>query len=456
MIKQAHRNFLFPAFVIIVAFSGCKKEDLQFNSPESREHAGTQSKNVHKKNYSGEVSAKWFDLELQLIKTTPGFTPPVASRALGYTGVALYESLVPGMGNYVSLKSKLGFAYSLPATDLNTNYFWPAVANAAMKSIISNIFISTGTENKSSVNNLYNEWHEMFTTQITTEDLARSVAYGETVANIIFEWSKTDGGHQAYLNNTPAYTLPVFSGAWVPTAPAFQNIPVQALWGGNRPFLARNVDIDCIPPPPLSYSTSTQSAFYKQAEEVYLTGLHLTEEQKNIALFWADGGGTISPPGHNVNLATQMIRSKRLSLTEAAQVYAKVGMAVTDAFIACWKGKYQYNLMRPITYIQQNINPSWTSLLATPPFPAYASGHSTVSSATAEVLSDIFGDKVEFTDRTHEQTYGIRNFASFYDAAEEAAVSRLYGGIHFRMDNEVGLEKGKLIGRNITSINLKK
>jgi hypothetical protein len=196
--------------------------------------------------------------------------------------------------------------------------------------------------------------------------------------------------------------------------------------------------------------------FYKQAEEVYLTRIHLTDAQKNIALFWADGGGTVTPPGHNVNLATQTIRNKRLSLNEAAEVYAKVGIAVSDAFIACWKGKYKYNLMRPITYIQQNIDPSWSSLLATPPFPAYASGHATVSAAAAEVLSDLFGDKVQFADHTHEELYGIRKFSSFHDAAEEAAVSRLYGGIHFRMDNEAGLEKGKRIGKNVTAIDLKK
>jgi membrane-associated phospholipid phosphatase len=456
MIKRVHQNLVILLVIFIAASSGCTKEDLTTNSTEATEQAPTQSMNAHKKNYSGEVAARWFDLELQLIKTTQGFTPPVASRALGYTGVALYESLVPGMGSYVSLKSKLGFTYSLPATDESTNYYWPAVANAALKSIISRMFPTTHVNNKSAINNLYNEWLMAFTNEIHNEDLDQSVAYGEAVANIIFEWSKTDGGHESYSNNTPAYTLPLFPGAWVPTAPAFQNIPVQAFWGSNRPFLTKNVDANCIPPPPPAYSISHQSEFYKQAVEVYNTGIQLTDAQKTIALFWADGGGTITPPGHNVNLATQTIRSRRLSLNEAAGVYAKVGIGVADAFIACWKGKYKYNLMRPITYIQQNINPTWTSFIVTPPFPAYASGHATVSGATAEILSYIFGDKVAFQDRTHEQLYGIRNYASFYDAAEEAAVSRLYGGIHFRIDNNEGLEKGKRIGKNITAINLKK
>ena len=452
---QSRSYFLLVTLIATAAFHACKKEDFKSESIEPTEIVSRQADKADKK-YYGEIATTWFDLELQLIKTTPGFTPPVASRALGYTGVALYESLATGMGKYVSLKSKIGYNYSLPAIDPNINYYWPAAANAAMKSIVSGMFSSTSINNKSAVNNLYNEWLKTFISEIHKEDLDRSIAYGEAVANIIFEWSKTDGGHESYLNNTPAYTVPQLPGAWVPTAPAFQSIPVQAYWGNNRPFLAKNVDADCIPPPPPAYSTSTQSMFYKQAEEVYRTSKQLTDAQRAIALFWGDGGGTITPPGHNVNLATQMIRNKRLSLSEAAEVYVKVGIGVADAFIACWKGKYKYNLMRPITFIQKNIDPGWTSLLTTPPFPSYASGHATVSGATAEILSDLFGSKVAFQDRTHEQLYGVKNYASFYDAAEEAAVSRLYGGIHFSMDNNEGLEKGKRIGKNITAINLKK
>jgi membrane-associated phospholipid phosphatase len=157
-----------------------------------------------------------------------------------------------------------------------------------------------------------------------------------------------------------------------------------------------------------------------------------------------------------MNIATQMIRNNNLSLNEAALVYAKLGMAEADAFIACWKGKYKYSIIRPISYIQQNIDPSWNSLITTPPFPTYCSGHATVSGATSTVLTSFFGDNVKFTDHTYATTFGTRQFNSFYDAASEAAVSRLYGGIHFRVDNEIGLEKGKAIGKNVADLKLKK
>lgn len=396
-------------------------------------------------------------MELQLIKTTAGFTPPVASRALGYTGVTLFESLVGGMKKYGSLQSNLGYAYYLPEIDPGAEYHWPSVANAAMKTIVNNLFPNTSPANKVSILNLYNELQQAFNNEAGLANASRSTQLGENVALTIFEWSKTDGGHQSYMNNTPVFSLPVFPGAWIPTPPAFQAVPVQAYWGNNRPFLAGSTAPDCIPPPPpIPYSTTRNSPFYKEAMEVYNTSKHLNQERNAIALYWADGGGTITPPGHTVNIATQMIRTNNIDLEDAAMIYAKMGMAVADAFIACWKGKYAFNVMRPITYIRENIDPTWNSLIATPPFPTYCSGHATVSGASAEVLTELFGDKNKFTDRTHEQTFGVRTFKSFYHAAEEAAISRLYGGIHFRMDNEIGLEKGKTIGKNIARINLKR
>lgn len=456
MIKHVFQPLLFSC-LILFGFSACKKEDIRSFSPPSPEQPTALADPARKATFSGEVATSWMDLELELIKSTPGFTPPVASRALGYTGVTLYESLVKGMGNYNSLAFKLGYSYTLPTLQEGATYHWPAVANAAMKTIVSHLFAHADTKSKTAIDNLYKQWRQGYKDQITAGDMWRSEEYGKEVAQLIFAWSKTDGGHEGYLNNTPLYTFPLFPGAWVPTAPAFQSTPVQAYWGNNRPFLSSNVDKECLPPaPPFAFSTSKQSDFYKQAKEVYEVSLKLNKKEIDIAMFWADGANTITPPGHNMNIATQLIRSKNLSLAEAAIVYAKMGMAVADAFIACWKGKYQYNLMRPITYIQQNIDPSWKSLLATPPFPSYCSGHATVSGASAEVLTSVFGDKVKFTDNTHVQTFGAKKYKSFYEAADEASVSRLYGGIHFKMDNEIGLEKGKLIGKNIARLRLKK
>jgi membrane-associated phospholipid phosphatase len=193
---------------------------------------------------------------------------------------------------------------------------------------------------------------------------------------------------------------------------------------------------------------------YAAAFEVYTVGLGLTDEQKTIADFWSDGPlATGTPPGHWIAIVSQIARNDELSLAAAAEAYARVGIAVHDAFIACWHAKFTFNLQRPVTYIRQNISANWTSYIATPPFPSFTSGHSTQSGAAARVLTDMFGIK-SFTDTTRTD-HGLvpalpsRTFNSFDEAAAEAAVSRLYGGIHYTFDNNAGLACGQCIGQKI-------
>jgi hypothetical protein len=458
MQKKTVGYYLLALTAFVLVLTGCQKQDLARVDTSTSGISDLSTNKGIKKNYSNEVATKWFDTELALIKST-ALNPPLASRVLGYTGVTLYESIVEGMPEYASLRSKLGYTYTLPAYRPNEKYFWPAVANAALYTIVGKLFSNATQQNLSVINTLYNTLHEQHATQTVKEDLTASEAYGRAVAESIFEWSKEDGIMYSFVNFNPDnYTVPTGSGGWEPTAPAFAPKPLLPYWGENRPFLAINVGDECLPPALAlnSYSTDLNSNFYKQAMEVYQTGKNQTPEQKAIALYWNDGGGSITPPGHNINIATQMIRDRNVSLEDAAIVYAKVGMAGSDAFIACWKGKYKYNLMRPITFIQKNIDPAWVSTIPTPPFPTYASGHATVSGATSVVLTALFGDNVRFTDRTHESQFGARQFNSFYEAAAEAAASRLYGGIHYRMDNDLGLEKGKMIGKNIADLRLKK
>ncbi|MEZ4688669.1 MAG: vanadium-dependent haloperoxidase [Ignavibacteria bacterium] len=183
----------------------------------------------------------------------------------------------------------------------------------------------------------------------------------------------------------------------------------------------------------------------------------MTEEQETIALFWADDGGTYTPPGHSVAILMQLLNTGNYRLDFSAASLAKIGIAVSDAFISCWKGKFTYNLLRPITYIRNYIDPSWSPFVTTPAFPEYASGHSTQSGASAQVLSDILGYNYSFTDYTHTgDGFAPRSFNSFFDFADEAAISRLYGGIHYRSANENGLDKGIEIGRNVSALHFQK
>jgi hypothetical protein len=400
--------------------------------------------------FNSEVPTAWFDLALDLVRETPGFSPPVASRALGYAGVTLYEALIPGMAGYKSLAGQLnelgaGVGPADPA------HHWPTVANAALASILRSLFPTATSKNKAAVDTLEESFAAGLRTTVPGGVYRRSVDRGRSVAGHIFEWSKLDGGNEGYLHNFPAYIPPVGPGLWVPTPPAFLSA-LQPFWGSNRPFALASGG-ECDPGPPLAYSEETSSVFFSETIECYDVVTNLSPEQRAIALFWSDDPGiTSTPPGHSVSILTQVLRNRGFALDVAAEAYAKVGIAVADAFISCWSTKYRYNLLRPVTYIHRLIDPAWSSLLVTPPFPEYTSGHSVQSGASAQVLTDMFGS-LAFTDHTHDDRgLAPRSFSSFFDAAEEAALSRLYGGIHFRTAIALGLEQGRCIGHEVSNL----
>jgi len=214
------------------------------------------------------------------------------------------------------------------------------------------------------------------------------------------------------------------------------------------------------PVPPAKFSSDKKSDFYKEALLVYETGNNLTEEQREIAFFWdcnpfmmnvkghvMFATKKISPGGHWMNITHVACEQVHATFTQSAEAYARVSIALIDAFISCWDEKYRSNLIRPETYINQYIDEDWVPTLQTPPFPEYTSGHSVISAASATTLTNLFGDNFEYTDST-EVAFGLppRSFKSFYDACEEAAISRMYGGIHYLPACQVGIMEGKEIG----------
>jgi hypothetical protein len=411
----------------------------------------------------GENAIRWFELQLKLIRETPGFTPPVASRALGYSGVTLYESVVGGMPENSSLVGQLNGLTSLPRIEAGLIYHWDAVANSALAAILRDLYPTATPENLTAIDALEQKYAKQYQAEVSEEIFNRSAAYGQAVAAAIFEWSRSDGGHEGYLRNYPeGFSPPSGSGYWVPTAPKYQTVPLLPYWGQNRPFVIKSGE-ECAPPAPTEYSEDPYSLFYLEGYDVYMSVKNLTLEQKEIALFWADDPGkTSTPPGHSISIASQVLREKNASLALAAETYARVGIAVADAFIGCWNTKYQYDLIRPISYIQNVIDPTWnnpspTDPVTTPPFPEYPSGHSVQSGAAASVLTALFGDNYKFTDNTHaDRGLPPRTFYSFFQAADEAALSRLYGGIHYMPAIELGLMQGKCIGAKVNDLAWKK
>lgn len=401
--------------------------------------------------FSADVATDWYRLALDLVKGTSGFSPPVASRALGYTGVALYEAVRPGMPGFRSLSGQLAGLGSLPVVDPAQAYHWPAAANAACATILRHLFPTATDANKLAIDQLEGEWEAEALAAVGSDVATRSAAYGRSIADAVFSWSRTDGGHEGYLRNFPAdYVPPVGPGLWVPTPPGFQRA-MQPYWGENRPFVLAAGDA-CGAGPHPTYSEDPASPFFLEGMEVYETSTTLTEDQRAIALFWSDDPGlTSTPPGHSLSILTQILERDEHSLDEAAEGYARVGMAVADAFISCWNAKFHYNLLRPVTYIQAAIDSTWQPMVTTPPFPEYTSGHSVQSAAAAHVMTAMFGE-VAFTDRTHEPRLPARSFSSFFDAADEAALSRLYGGIHYRSAIEFGFDQGICVGSAVNEL----
>ncbi|MEN2282728.1 vanadium-dependent haloperoxidase [Algoriphagus sp. SE2] len=296
---------------------------------------------------------------------------------------------------------------------------------------------------------------------IRKKSLQEHINLADLIAKKIMEVARKDGYLQ--LSTLTRYTPQKGEGYWYPTPPAYI-AAVEPEWETIKPFFIQNLE-DFKPAPMAPFDMKEGSSFHKQLMEVYNTTNELNEEKKLIANFWdcnpfkvefsghmAIGVKKISPGGHWIGITGIAAEKSDLSFTETAFVHALVGMALHDAFISCWKAKYDTDRIRPETVINQKMDQRWRPLLQTPPFPEYTSGHSVISRASAVVLTGYFGDNFEFIDSS-ETYFGLpeRPFPSFLYASEEAAISRLYGGIHFRDAIEEGVKQGEKIGDMIWS-----
>lgn len=388
-------------------------------------------------------------LLLRLITSTPGFTPPVVSRVCGYFGVTLYESVVTGMPGYRPLHRLMPGFPAISDTP-RSGLHWPTVANHALGAVVRGLFPSNAPEGPA-LTTLIEEVDARY--RLPGPIRRRSVDRGISVATTVLDWASTDGGRNGHLKNFPSGYTPVTGpGLWEPTPPAYQPIPLQPFWGENRGL----VSSDHVAPAPPGYSVEPGSDFHAHVREVYETSLALTSEQAEIARFWADDPGTVTPPGHSLAILRQLLIAESSTLAQAAEAYLRVGCVITDSFIQCWRTKYVWNLIRPITYIRAHFDPSWNSVVTTPPFPEYTSGHSTQAAGWAEVMTALFGNGYQFTDHTHDEVgLAPRTFESFRQAAAETAVSRLYGGIHYRFSNDLGTVAGASLGRAAAALPLR-
>lgn len=400
-----------------------------------------------------DVITTWYRLVLELVRHTATYSPPVASRAFAYLGITSYESLAALTPKLTSFAGQLTDLSPLPKAE-PAPYDAAVVLHAALTDAVRYFFGNTGPTGQRAMDAMEKQIGTAMA-DIDTDVATRSMVLGKAIADHIIAWSETDGGAKIDNMGFPMeYTLTEGPAHWVPTSMIrMQQTPLLPNWGKNRTF-ALATGATCTLPPPLEYSEDPESEFYKQAKEVYDIKANLTDEQKKTARFWSDDPMlSPTPPGHWISITLEIILAQGLDAAHAADALARVGIAVADAFIACWQSKFEFDLLRPVTYIRRVIDPKWDPLLITPPFPEYPSGHSLQSGAAATVLGAIFGAEFAFTDATHVDD-GIpeRHFPTFWAAAEEAAMSRMYGGIHFRAANERGLEQGRCVGASAVAL----
>ncbi|RDY59463.1 vanadium-dependent haloperoxidase [Flagellimonas nanhaiensis] len=385
------------------------------------------------------------------------FSPPVASRIYAYPNIAAYEILAKKNEGYQSLQNQLKELSGIPDPETAENLNYELAALIAHIDMNRRLIFSEDRIN-SYRDSLYTIWEDM-----NENEFAISKKYGLQVSEHIAQWMDKD-------NYKQTRTMPKFTvnsedpSRWQPTPPSYMD-GIEPHWSKIRAFVIDSAaQFKPTPPPP--FSMEEGSDFYKEVREVYDISNEITakgdeSEEVEIAKFWdcnpyvsvtrghlMFATKKITPGAHWIGIAKIATKKTDSDFDKTVYAYTKTSIAIADAFISCWDEKYRSNLIRPETLINEHIDDSWEPVLQTPPFPEYTSGHSVVSGAASVALTSIFGSDFAFDDDT-EVPYGlpVRSFTSFYEAADEAAISRMYGGIHYRAAVEIGVKQGRDLGK---------
>ncbi len=392
------------------------------------------------------------------------FPPMIATRNYAYANIAAYETMAAGNPQYQSLSGQIKHLPVMPTPEGGKEIDFSLAALLSFTKVGNAVTFPEG-----SMMGYYDELKEKARDAgMTSAILKNTIAFSDTVVAVVLKWSKAD--NYAQTRSAEKYTVRDEDGRWVPTPPMYAQA-VEPKWNNIRCLTLDSCSQFMPPRPPAFDIKNKNSVFYKALNEVKELGDSLTDEQKHIADFWDDNpfklnvSGHVmfatkkfSPAGHWMNIVGIAAKEAKADFPTTVAAYTETSIALFDAFISCWDEKFRSNYVRPETVINKYLGEEWRPYIQTPPFPSYTSGHATTSAAAAEVMTDWFGDKLSFID-TSSLEFGIesRRIVSFREAAKEAAMSRLYGGIHYRFDNTEGNICGKKIGEFIVQrIKLKK
>jgi PAP2 superfamily len=474
---KSFTKFLLPVLLLALLAQSCK----DIKTPEEFPLANS---------YDSRVYHEWAKRFLEIERYAKGYRPGPCPRALGYMGLSAYECAIPGMPENNSFRNYY-VGLELPTAPNGVEIHYPAAVNASYEYLMRRFFFHMENEYPdlfNSIQTTYNEMRTEYANATSPEILERSEQWGREVATAIYQWESTDTyGHNAFLDPQPtSYVAPVGPGKWYSlngTRPMFP------YWGRVRTFAITEADKLCAAPIP--YSENPNSLFYTQGEEVYRVVKQIQDDPgapgsydlKWQGEFWSDDllNVTFSPPARLLAIADQLVVREDLNFGTATELYAKLGMAISDNGVAIWHSKYHYNVERPDTYIRRVLTQeypdaaNWTTNLnnpltgqinLTPAFPAYPSGHSGFGGAGSLILSTYF----EYTDE-HPGTYTFtdnchlgrtdfigtpRTFTSIAQSGEENAYSRIPLGVHFRMDCDQGLLLGRRAAQRVLELPWKK
>jgi hypothetical protein len=383
------------------------------------------------------------------------FTPPVASRLYVYAALASYEAIRFSEEGAASIVKKLHGFGPMPKPESGKSYNYTLAASKAFFNVVRNVRVFSVDSLVRYEESLYNNYKAL----LDDSTFARSVSFGDSIARVVLARAKTDG----YLasRGKPKYLGSNDPGKWRPTPPDYLD-GVEWCWNTMKPMVMDSAS-QFMPARPPRVSLDTNSLFFRSVREVYNMNKNLTEEQMEIARYWDDnpfviehsghmmfGNKKITPGGHWMGISAIASKQSGANAVKTARAYAMTALALYEGFISCWDEKYRSSYIRPVTIINETFDPAWMPFLQTPPFPEYTSGHSTITASAATVLTSLFGENFAFQDTSDLQYIGMqRHFNSFREAAAEASISRVYGGIHYRFSVDTGAEQGKKIGAYI-------
>ncbi len=452
------KYIFYPGILLLSAtllMLSCKKviEQPLNENEEAVVRQSNTSENGHlkqTKTFSSESAQKWQDLQLRFLRL-PTTTNPYGRhgpRFFAYCGVALYESVVPGMPAYQSLDDQLTDMPDMPSTEPGKAYHWPTCANTALAYMNKHFFTpaNTSAADIASMDSLENALNNEYQSGLDNTTFERSKDFGRTVAERIYAWSTTDGS----LNSYPPYVMAALP-LWQPTAPNPTAV-ADPYWGNNRLFVQGSGDGTASPLPP-AYSTDPGSAYYAMVKEVYDVSQTLTPDQIATAVYFRDNPGFPNATNY-ISTFSQVMHLENPQLDFYALAHAKTGIAFADAMINCWKIKYTVLLDRPTRYIRNVLgHTTWSPLLAVPPHPEFPSAHSQMAGAVATVLTDLLGDNYQFTLHTYDYM-GLppRTYNSYNEMAVDIGRSRVYAGIHYTYSCVEGRKQGERIATNVLNI----